>query len=188
MDILRIALVMGGTFLVCFLVDKGFSKVFRGKPQHHSGKSVRLNRKYGAAGLLLMVLGIAGIFNSGGKWFFIAGGGLLIAVGICLAVYYMTFGVFYDDDSFILTTFGKKSRTYGYSQIRAQQLYSSYGGILIELHLQDGRTVQLQSGMTGVYPFLDTAFAGWLKQTGKKREDCPFYDPDNSCWFPAWEG
>ena len=24
----------------------------------------------------------------------------------------------------------------------------------------------------------------WLAQTGKKKEDCPYYDPDNSCWFP----
>ena len=27
----------------------------------------------------------------------------------------------------------------------------------------------------------------WLAQTGKRKEDCDFYDPDNSCWFPPAE-
>ena len=57
----------------------------------------------------------------------------------------------------------------------------------LELHLQDGRTVSLQSTMTDVYPFLDAAFAGWCRQNGKRAEDCPFYDPENSRWFPGLE-
>ena len=95
--------------------------------------------------------------------------------------------IFYDEDSFILTTFGKRSNTYRYNQIKAQQLYNAYGNIVIELHMGDGRTVQLQAGMEGVYPFLDKAFDGWLHQRGKKKEDCPYYDPENSCWFPPVE-
>ena len=52
------------------------------------------------------------------------------------------------------------------------------------LYLRDGKTLQLQPGMTGVGCFMKCAFAGWLEQTGRKLEDCDFYDPDNSCWFP----
>ena len=117
------------------------------------------------------------------------GGILLIVVGIALIVYYMTFGVFYDKDSFVLTTFGKKSTTYRYADIQQQQLYRNQGGsVLIELYLRDGRSVQLQSTMTEVYKFLDTAFEGWCHQRGIQKENCAFYDPENSCWFPTMEG
>ena len=102
-------------------------------------------------------------------------------------VYYMTFGVFYDDNGFLLTTFGKRSHSYRYADIQAQQLYNSYGNIIVELHMADGRTVQLQAGMTGMYPFLDKAFAAWCAQKGLQAEDCEFYDPQNSCWFPPVE-
>lgn len=188
MDFLTVALVIGGTFGLCFLVDKGFTKVFRGKPQHSTGQAVRLSKRYGTIGIILVVLGIAAILSGlSNTWVLVAGGIVLILLGAALVVYYMTFGVFYDDESFILTTFGRKSVTYRFSQIKAQQLYAAYGNLLIELHLTDGRSVQLQAGMEGVYPFLDKAFAAWLRQTGRREEDCPFHDPQNSCWFPKVE-
>lgn len=188
MEFVIVILVCAAVFGICFLIDRGFTKLFRNQQQHKSGKAVRLNKKYGAIGLIVAVLGVAALFSglSDGA-LLIAGGCMLMAVGIGLVVYYMTFGVFYDEDSFILTTFAKPSKTYGYRDIAAQQLYNSYGNILIELHLNDGRTVQLQAGMEGVYPFLDHAFSAWLRQTGKTREDCPFHDPANSCWFPPVE-
>ena len=117
----------------------------------------------------------------------IVGGGLILAVGIGLIVYFLTFGVFYDEDSFLLTTFGKKTGLYRFSQIKSQKLYNNAGQTLIELYLSDGRSIQLQSTMTGAYEFLDHAFAAWCVQRGKKPEDCPFHDPDNSLWFPSVE-
>lgn len=182
---MEIALVIGGTFLLCWLVDKGFAKAFRSQPQHTSGRSVRLNKYYGVAGVILAVLGVAAVFAGlSDTWILSAGGGMLILLGIGLSVYYLSFGVFYDGDSFVFTTFGKKSTTYLYKDIAGQQLYNSYGNIVIELHMADGRTVQLHASMTGVYPFLDAAFDAWLRQTGKQKEECTFHDPDNSCWFP----
>lgn len=178
-------LVFGG----CFAVDKGFQKLFRNQQEHHSGLSVRLNKKYGSIGLILAVLGVAAVFaGMFDGWLLCAGGCVLILIGIGLVVYYMTFGVFYDTDTFILTTFGKRSTTYAYRDIQAQQLYNAYGNVLIELHMADGRTVQLQAHMQGAYSFLDHAFSAWLRQTGRKKEDCAFYDPQNSCWFPPVEG
>lgn len=186
---MEIILVAAGTLLLCWLVDKGFTKIFRSKPQHMSGKSVRINKLYGAAGLILIVLGVAAVFaGMSDEWLLTAGGVMLIALGVGFVVYYMTFGVYYDDDGFVLTTFGKKSATYRYRDIQCQQLYNSYGHTIIELHLADGRTAQLQSNMPGVYLFLDSAFAAWLRQTEKSREECAFHDPDNSCWFPPMEG
>ena len=178
------------TLLLCWLIDKGFEKIFRSKPQHVSGKSVRLNKYYGVGGLVLSVLGISSVFSgmTNDMALLIYGGILIFVVGIALIVYYMTFGVFYDNDSFVLTTFGKKSTIYRYADIRFQQLYRNQGGsVLIELYLRDGRSVQLQSTMKDVYDFMDTAFAGWCHQRGVKKEDCAFYDPDNSCWFPSEE-
>jgi hypothetical protein len=182
-------IVILATFALCFAIDKGFTRLFRGKQQHQSGLSVRLNKKYGLVGIVLGVLGIAAVFAGlrESSKLLLAGGGIIIVMGAGLMVYYMTFGIFYDDDSFILTTFGRRSTTYAYSQIKCQQLYNAYGAILIELQMEDGRAVQLQATMEGVYPFLDKAFGAWLRQTGRNREDCPFHDPDNSCWFPPVE-
>ena len=58
---------------------------------------------------------------------------------------------------------------------------------MVELHMSDGTAVQVQSNMVGVYPFLDTAFAGWCQQKNIDPESCDFHDPDNSCWFPTEE-
>lgn len=189
MEIVIILVVAALVFGLCFLVDKGFAKLFRNQQQHHSGLAVRLSKRYGSIGLIIAVLGLAAIFTglSDGMLMLICGC-VLVAVGICLVVYYMSFGVFYDEEAFVYTSFGKKSITYQYSDIQAQQLYNSYGNIIIELQMTDGRTVQLQSGMDGVYPFLDKAFACWLQQTGHRQEDCAFHDPANSCWFPPAEG
>ena len=61
------------------------------------------------------------------------------------------------------------------------------GSIVIELGLADGSALSLQSTLDGVYPFMDTAFAAWCMQTGLKMEECSFYDPSKSWWFPHEE-
>ncbi len=188
MEFIAVILVAAVTLGCCFLLDKGFQKNFRGTVQHKSGLSVRLNKKYGAFGLIFMALGVGAVFSGWGNSRLLVGGGaMLFVIGVGLAVYYMTFGLFYDEESFVLTTFGKKSKVYRYEDIQYQQLYHSYGNTLIELHLSDGRALQLQAAMIGVYPFLDQAFAGWCKQKGICAEDCEFHDPQNSCWFPNGE-
>ena len=188
MEGIAVVLVAAVTFGLCFVFDKGFQKTFRNKKQHKSGLSVGLNKKYGAFGLIFAVLGISALFVGWGEqWVLFAGGIMILLVGIGLVVYYMTFGIFYDEDGFLLTTFDKRSVAYAYEDIVQQQLYNSYGNILIELQLGDGQTVHLQANMVGVYPFLDKAFAGWCRQKGVDPETCTFHDPQNSCWFPTEE-
>lgn len=189
MEYVAVILVAAIVFGLCYLIDKGFTKLFRSQAQHQSGLSVRLSKKYASIGLILFALGIAAIFSgiNGSGLVLGLGGGLVTVVGVGLVVYYMTFGVFYDQNGFVLTTFGKHSVTYRYNQIAGQKLYNSYGSILIELHMKDGRTVGLQAGMVGVYPFLDAAFDIWCRQMGRNPEDCDFHDPDNSLWFPTVE-
>ena len=184
-----ITLVVVGVFGLCFLADKGFTKLFRSKAQHTTGLSVRLNKRYGAFGIVLAAVGVAA-FIAGFSSFkiLIICGPIVTLMGIGLIVYYMSFGVYYDRDSFVYSTFGKKSKTYQYNQIKGQMLYLINGGNLIELHMTDGSSVNLQSTMIGVYPFLDKAFEGWCHQKGIDPEECDFHDTDNSCWFPNVEG
>lgn len=183
--ILVAALVFG----VCFLVDRGFTKSFRNQVQHKSGLSVRLSKRYALFGLILTLVGILAIcigITDGPVLMW--GGVIVLLMGAGLITYYMTFGIFYDADSFILTTFGKKSTVYSFSDIQEQKLYVVQGGsVIVELHMTDGRVVSLQSTMEGTYPFLDHAFAAWCRQTGRNPEDCDFHDPSNSLWFPMEE-
>ena len=188
MEYIAVAIVAALVFGVCFLVDKGFTKVFRSQAQHMSGRAVRLSKRYGSIGLIVAVIGVAAIFTGLGSGLaLIIGGALMTLMGIGLVVYYMSYAVFYDADGFIFTTIGKKSKTYSYGDIRQQQLYNNQGHLLIELHMADGDTVQLQSTMEGCFAFMDHAFEGWLRQTGADKESCDFYDPANSCWFPPVE-
>ena len=182
-------LIIAGVFLLCYLVDKGFTKLFRSKVQHKSGKSVRLSKRYGSIGLVLFAFGLAAVFMglNEKEWVLAGGAGILVLGGIALVVAYMSFGIYYDEDSFILAKFGKPEITYYFKNIRAQQLYLASGNVVVELHMHDGSHFQVHTGMTGMDAFMDFAFTVWLQQNGKTAETCPWYDPQNSCWFPPYE-
>ena len=182
-------LVAAVIFGICYLVDKCFSKLFRSKAQHRSGMAVRANKRYGVFGVILTVLGIMAVcvgITDGPV--LIWGGIIVLLMGIALAVYYLSFGIFYDGESLLLQRFGKKDVTHCYKEIVGQKLYLIQGGnIVVELHMADGSAVSVQSSFDGVYPFLDTAFAGWCLQTGRDPQSCDFHDPSQSLWFPTVE-
>ena len=186
MEFLAVLLIAAAVFGVCFLVDRGFAKAFRNKAQHRSGLAVRASKRYGLFGVVLTVLGVLAIcvgITDGSV--LLVGGIIVLLMGLGLAVYYLSFGIFYDGESFLLSRFGKKDAVYFYKDILGQKLYLVQGGgIIVELHMADGSVVSLQSAMEGVYPFLDTAFAGWCRQTNTDPADCPFHEPDKHCWFP----
>jgi len=184
-----ILLMAAVIFGICYLVDKTFTKLFRSKAQHRSGKAVRLSKRYGVFGVMLSVLGIMAICVGGsGEPVLVWGGIFVLLMGIGLAVYYLSFGIFYNEDSFLHSRFGKKDVVYPYAEIQGQKLYLVQGGnIIVELHMQDGTAVSLQSSMDGIYPFLDAAFAAWCRQTGRDPEACDFHDPSQSLWFPSVE-
>ena len=189
MTFLLILLIAAAVFGLCFAVDKAFAKLFRSKAQHRSGMAVRANKRYGLFGVILSVLGVMAICVGISDGSVLLWGGIIVLLmGICLAVYYLSFGVFYDGETFLLSRFGKKDITYRFDQIQGQKLYLVQGGnVIIELHMTDGNTVSLQSTMDGVYPFLDTAFAAWCMQTGRDPQSCDFHDPSRSLWFPTVE-
>ena len=189
MTFFLILLIAAAVFGLCFAVDKAFAKLFRSKAQHRSGMAVRANKRYGLFGVILSVLGIMAVCVGISDGPVLLWGGIVVLLmGAALAVYYLSFGVFYDGEIFLLSRFGKKEVTYRFSDIKGQKLYMVQGGnVIIELHMADGGTVSLQSTMDGVYPFLDTAFAAWCLQTGRDPQSCDFHDPSQSLWFPTVE-
>ena len=176
-------------FGICFAVDKAFTKAFRSKAQHRSGLAVRANKLYGLAGLVLSILGILGFLTGlGANILLLIGGIVVLALGIALIVYYLSFGIFYDGETMLVCAFGKKDREYFFREIQGQKLYLIQGGnIMVELHMSDGSAVSLQSSMDGIYTFLDTAFAAWCMQKGIDPQSCTFHDPSQSLWFPTVE-
>ena len=189
MQIIVIVIIAALVFLVCRLVDLAFIKLFRSKAQHRSGLAIRASKRYGIFGVMFSVLGILGILGGvGGESILTYAGIVVLLMGLGLTVHYLSFGIFYDGESFLLCRFGRKSQEHRYDEIVSQKLYVVTGGsTIMELTLKDGSTVSVQSTMDGVYPFMDTAFAGWCMQTGRKMEECDFYDPSKSWWFPHEE-
>ena len=186
---LPILIVAAVVFGICYLVDKTFAKLFRSKAQHRSGKAVRANKRYGVFGVVLSILGIMAIcIGVTDGPVLLWGGVIVLLMGIALAVYYLSFGIFYDSDTILLQRFGKKDVIYSYKDIVGQKLYLIQGGnIVIELHMADGSAVSVQSAFDGTYPFLDAAFSAWCRQTGREEGDCDFHDPSQSLWFPTVE-
>lgn len=183
-------LLLAVTFGVLFLLDKGLTKLFRSREQHRSGNAVRLKKYYGIFAIALMVLGVLGImahFTEKNPVLLI-GGILVIPLGAWLGVYYMTHGVFYDEDSFLYTTFGNKSVSYRYADITEQKLFALQGGsYVVELYMNDGTSISLQTNMEGAMSFLDKASRARLRQLGQREQDCPWFAPADGRWFPEEE-
>ena len=186
MQAIVILLIAALVFAICWGVDKLFTGLFRSKAQHRSGLAVRASKRYGIIGVMFSVLGILGIITGMvGEQVLLWAGVVVLLMGIGLAVHYLSYGIFYDGESFLLCRFGRRSQEHRYSEIVSQKLYVITGGsTVIELTLADGSTVSVQSTMEGVYPFMDTAFAGWCLETGHEMDQCDFYDPSKSWWFP----
>ena len=189
MNILSMLLIAAIVFGACRAIDILFNNAFRSKAQHRSGMAVRVNKRYGVFGVGLCVLGVLAMcVGVTGGLALVLGGTVVLIMGICLSVYYLTHGIFYDGESFLVASFRKEDRVYNYDQIREQKLYLVQGGsVIIELYMSDGTSVSLQSSMDGVYLFLDTAFAGWCMQKGIDPQTCDFHDPSKSWWFPHEE-
>ena len=189
MSLISTVVIAALVFGSCYLIDKLFTAKFRSTAQHRSGMAVRVNKRYGVFGVGLSVLGVLaiGVGITGGVALMI-GGAVVLIMGICLAVYYLTHGIFYDGESFLLASFRKEDRLYHYRDIKEQKLFLVQGGsVIIELYLNDGSSVSLQSSMDGVYLFLDTAFSGWCMQKDIDPQSCSFHDPSKSWWFPHEE-
>ncbi len=183
-------LIAALTFGLMFLLDKGFSRLFRSRAQHHSGTAVRPKKGYGTGSVLLCLMAALALMQyvSTKNTLTLACGIIIAVTGLGLGLYYLRVGIFYDTESFLYTTFTKKTVTYRYSDIRGQKLYAIQGGShVVELYMADGKTVSVQSTMTGAYDFLDKAAHARFRQLGVNSAECAWFAPENSCWFPPVE-
>ena len=183
-------LIIAATFGVMFLLDKGLTKLFRSRQQHRSGTAVRLKKHYGILSLALMILGALGIvtYFSDKNLILLIGGLLVLPGGAALGIYYLTHGIFYDDEGFLYTSFGNRSEEYRYADIRAQKLYEIQGGtLLVELHMENGKAVAVQTTMEGAPTFLDKAAHARMRQLGLNSHECPWFDETQGRWFPPLE-
>ena len=183
-------LVIAATFGAMYLMDKGLTRLFRSREQHHSGTAVRLKKHYGILSLAMIILGILGIltFFFDGNVILLLGGVLVAPGGAVLGIYYLTHGIFYDDESFLYVTFGNNAREYRYADIQGQKLYEIQGGtLLVELHMRDGRAVSVQFSMEGAPSFLDKAAHARMRQLGLNSHECSWFDESQGRWFPPVE-
>jgi hypothetical protein len=182
-------ILAAAVFGLCFILDKGFARLFRGKQQHKSGLAVKPGKRTAVLGLFLMLLGVAGVLggiSSGTAMLVMSLVMLLLGGG--LVVYYLSFGIYYDEETFLVSSFGRQDRVYRYEQIREQQRFVVQGGsVIVELHMENGSCVTVQTTMDGAYPFLDYAFARWCARKGMDPEACEFHDPAQHRWFPEAE-
>ena len=184
-----VLIVVAVTFGLCFGLDKGFTKLFRNKAQHRSGMSVRQNKRYGSMGFVLAVIGFAALITTNfDNVALLIGSGILLLVGAGLVVYYLSSGIYYDEDGFLVESLRRKRQTYRYEQIVHQQLYVLQGGgMIVELHMANGKAVQVVSNMSGYREFLNYAFLAWCRQKGINPETCDFHKPEEQLWFPMKE-
>ena len=183
-------LVIAATFGAMFLIDKGLTRLFRSRDQHHSGTAVRLKKHFGILSLALMGLGLLGIatYFTDRSLALLVGSLLILPGGAVLGIYYLTHGIFYDDEGFLYTTFGNRSAEYRYADIAAQKLYEIQGGsLLVELHMTDGKTVSVQGTMEGAPSFLSKAAHARMRQLNLNSHECDWFDETEGRWFPPVE-
>lgn len=189
MNVLVWLLIAAAVFGICYGVDKLFQKLFRSKAQHMSGLAVRVSKRYGLFGVILLLVGIfaQGAVEAQGM-VMRYGGIFVLLLGLGMIVYYLSTGIFYDSDGFLVSAFAKKDRAYRYNQIQSQKLYVLTGGqLIVELSMTDGSAVSVVTTMDGAEKFLDTAFSGWCRQRNIRESDCAFHDKEKSWWFPHEE-
>ena len=180
------AVIMAGLYGL----DKLFTRIFRNQAQHHSGTAVRLKKGYGVAAVFLCVLAVLCLMQYilNQEMLMLICFVALMIMGGGLGAYYLNHGVFYDDETFLFTTLGKKGVTYRYADITGQKLYLLQGGgYIVELYMAQGGTVNIQTSMPGAYAFLDKACHARFRQLGINSFECDWFDETQSCWFPPVE-
>ena len=177
-------ILAAAVFGLCFALDKGFTRLFRNRKEHRSGLAVKHNKRASVIGLFLALLGVAGLFSGSGTGMLVLSVIMLLLSAVLIGSY-LSFGIYYDAESFLVSSFGKQSTAYRYGDIREQKRYVLQGGsMIVELHLEDGSAVTVQSTMDGAIPFLDYAFARWCEQKKLDPDSCDFHEPGQFRWFP----
>ena len=185
MKIWMIVAVCAFVFLVCFLVDTLFKRLFPKSKLERSKTAVRPARRSATFGVLLLFLPILVLLffmPEGGDTLLLIGCIAALIFGVILLVNYFSVTIYYDDEKFLYKTLRGGKKEFHYSQIRGQRSLMTRGGINTILFVGD-EEINLYSSMQNLNAFLNKAFYRWCAAKGID-PDSVENNPRMFTWFP----
>ena len=177
--LLLIAVIFG----LVALVDFVFGKLFPKSKVKKTAKAVRMPRYSFIVGILIVFLCVIGLlFYTQADLFLRIGMVIAMVMGLYMAVNYISFGIFYDDEGFTYRTLSKKAVTFRYADITGQRSFLARSGLNVTL-LAGETEIPLNGSMQGLSDFMNCAFFAWCRQTGLD-PDTQEYDPSTLHYFP----
>ena len=158
---LLIAAVFGLIALCDFLLKKLLPR-----PKHsQTGNVVRMPRYSFIFGILMAVFSIFAllIIPIDTQRILWLACWIVLAMGAFLLFNFFRVGIFYDEEGFTYRALTKKSRSFRYEEIRAQESFLARSGWNSTLYVADTE-VPLTAAMQGVDSFLNKAFFAWCRQ------------------------
>lgn len=184
MPFLGIAIVCALVFLICFGIDKLVQRLFP-KTELEKGKNVvRPARRSAVFGVILTFAAVAvTVFRISKEpdVLLLLGCAVAFILGVILLVSYFSFAIYYDNESFLYRSYGRK-REFHYGQIRGQRTLMTRGGYNAVLFVDDTE-IDLYSSMQNVNVFLGKAFYRWCEQKGIDPNSVE-NNPRMMSWFP----
>lgn len=155
----------GIIFLLCFLIDKLFQKIFPRSETEKRGQVVRLPRRNAVTSIILIFVAVSVLLflmPEGGDTLMLVGCIVAIIMGVIILVNYLGFAIYFDDEGFVYKDLRRKKTAYRYSQIRGQRSVQTRSGINSTLFVADDE-INVYSSMQNLNTFLSKAFYQWCK-------------------------
>lgn len=155
----------GVVFLLCFLFDKLFQKLFPKSETEKRGQVVRLPRRNAITSILLIFIAVCVLLflmPEGGDTLMLIGCIVAIVMGVIILVSYLSFAIYFDDEGFVCKDLRRKKTAYRYSQIRGQRSVMTRSGVNSTLFVADDE-INVYSSMQNLNAFLSKAFYKWCE-------------------------
>ena len=185
MKIWMIVAVCAFVFLVCFLLDTLFKRLFPKSKLEKSKTAVRPARRSATFGVILLFVPVVVLLffmPEGGDTLLLIGCIAALIFGIILLVNYFSVTIYYDDEKFLYKTLRGGKKEFHYGQIRGQRSLMTRGGINTILFV-GGEEINLYSSMQNLNAFLNKAFYRWCAEKGID-PDSVENNPRMFTWFP----
>ena len=185
MKIWMIVAVCAFVFLVCFLLDTLFKRLFPKSKLEKSKTAVRPARRSATFGVILLFVPVVVLLffmPEGGDTLLLIGCIAALIFGVILLVNYFSVTIYYDDEKFLYKTLRGGKKEFHYGQIRGQRSLMTRGGINTILFVGD-EEINLYSSMQNLNAFLNKAFYRWCAEKGID-PDSVENNPRMFTWFP----
>ena len=185
MKIWMIVAVCAFVFLVCFLLDTLFKRLFPKSKLEKSKTAVRPARRSATFGVILLFVPVVVLLffmPEGGDTLLLIGCIAALIFGVILLVNYFSVTIYYDDEKFLYKTLRGGKKEFHYGQIRGQRSLMTRGGINTILFV-GGEEINLYSSMQNLNAFLNKAFYRWCAEKGID-PDSVENNPRMFTWFP----